>query len=80
MTPLIVQRLRSYYTMDAGKPMFDSSKRVHRAADLAEAADTIDELYTALDRFWTEWPSPSFVQPETMDAVKAVLAKVRAPQ
>jgi hypothetical protein len=88
MTLPIVERLRGYYTMDAGKPMFDSSKRVHRAADLHEAANAIegivDELIAAeqalvrAQRKFIEFDKPDQHQ-ECMNAayhIRQVLAKL----
>jgi hypothetical protein len=68
MTLPIVERLRGYYTMDAGKPMFDSSKRVHRAADLHEAANAIEGIVDEL------------IAAARLEALHAEIERLRGPK
>jgi hypothetical protein len=40
----IVERLRSYYVIEGGKPWFSNKTKVHKAVDLHEAVETIERL------------------------------------
>ena len=44
MSGELIERLRSYYVVHGGEPLFSSDKKVHKAADLHEAVEEIVRL------------------------------------
>jgi hypothetical protein len=48
MSMAVIDRLRTYYVMEGGKPWFSNKTKVHRAADLHGAVETMAIMHEAL--------------------------------